>query len=147
MHTTTPDADLLFKIMRDMIDDNVEYLVIEITSHSLIQKRVHGINLIAAAVTNITPEHLDAHGSYEQLVKDKALIFNMSQSIFLNPAGLGFEEVKKYFPLNIHLVEVDVKKECAVLDNEFSKKYPGEYNLQNASLAIAIGKYLGLSEA
>jgi UDP-N-acetylmuramoylalanine--D-glutamate ligase len=143
LHTTTPDADLLFKILKDMVDDGVEYLVLEITSHGLVQKRVHGIHLIAAGITNITPEHLDAHGTYEQLIKDKSKIFAISDHAFLNPKGKGFEEAKKQIPQNIPITEAVIDEN--IIPQNFSENYPGDYNLQNASLAFAITKYLGLS--
>lgn len=143
LHTTTPDADLLFRILKDMVDDGVEYLILEITSHGLVQKRVHGIHLIAAGITNITPEHLDAHGTYEQLIKDKSKIFLISDHAFLNPKGRGFEEIKKQIPQNTPITEAITQEAFVPLD--FSKKYPGEYNLQNANLAAAITKYLGFS--
>ena len=147
LHTTTPDADLLFKIIKDMVDDGVEYLVLEITSHGLIQKRVHGIHLVASGVTNITPEHLDAHGTYEQLIKDKAKIFNISDAVFLNIHGKSFEQIKKYVPQNISLTEVDSKIVLSdILPQNFSEDYPGDYNLQNAALAVSITRSLDISD-
>src|SRR3989344_6815439 len=96
LHTTSPDPDVLFELLRAMVDAGIEYVVLEVTSHALIHKRFFGIHFEVCGVTNVTPEHLDAHGSYEQLIKDKALLFEVSSTIVLNKNGTGISEISKY---------------------------------------------------
>ena len=73
--TTTPDALDLQKIMREMRDDNVTHLVLEVSSHALQQHRVEGVNFDVVVFTNLTTEHLDYHGSMENYSKAKELLF------------------------------------------------------------------------
>ncbi len=73
--TTTPDALDLQRIMREMVDDKVTHLVLEVSSHALAQHRVEGVNFDVAVFTNLTAEHLDYHGSIENYSKVKELLF------------------------------------------------------------------------
>ena len=99
-HVTTPDPDLLFKTMRQMVDGGVEYLILEVTSIGLIQQRLHGVKFLASGVTNITHEHLDVHKTYEQLIKDKAKIFENSKNIILNIRGEGVDKIKNFMRMS-----------------------------------------------
>ena len=143
LHTTSPDPDVLFKLLFDMAESGIEYVVLEVTSHALIHKRFFGIRFDVCGVTNVTPEHIDAHGSYEQLIKDKALLFEVSSTIVLNKNGTGISEISKYTKKEIVYSNPD-DKFILSLGDSFKSKFPGEYNLQNATLAVEISKKLGV---
>jgi len=148
-HTTTPSPDILFKLLKDMVDAGTEYVVLEVSSHGLVQKRIHGINFIACAVTNVTPEHLDIHGNYKSLVKDKALIFKVSDAVFLNKNGIGIGRIKKFISRTNKLFEVGQKDKVLrkiAGNSDFKGRFPGEYNMQNTALAISIARHLGVSD-
>lgn len=73
---TTPDVIDLQKHMSNMVNDNVKALAIEVSSHSLIQKRTSALKYDYAIFTNLTHEHLDYHGTMESYFEAKALLFN-----------------------------------------------------------------------
>ena len=75
LHTTTPDAPDVQRYLAQMRDAGTEIAVLEVTSHGLVQHRVTGCAFDIAVVTNITHEHLDIHGSYEEYRAAKALLF------------------------------------------------------------------------
>ncbi|MCS6825665.1 MAG: UDP-N-acetylmuramoyl-L-alanyl-D-glutamate--2,6-diaminopimelate ligase [Caldilinea sp.] len=75
LHVTTPDAPEVQRFLRAMVDAGCCYAVVESTSHGLHQQRVAAVDFDVAAVTNITHEHLDYHGSREAYVAAKALLF------------------------------------------------------------------------
>ncbi|MFO7633546.1 MAG: UDP-N-acetylmuramoyl-L-alanyl-D-glutamate--2,6-diaminopimelate ligase [Caldilinea sp.] len=75
LHVTTPDAPEVQRFLRDMVEAGCEYAVIESTSHGLHQQRVAAVEFDVAAVTNITHEHLDYHGSRDAYVAAKSLLF------------------------------------------------------------------------
>jgi len=79
---TTPDALELHRILREMVDAGVETVVMEVSSHALLQERVHGITFKAAAFTNLTRDHLDYHKDMEEYFQAKRKLFveNLSQS-------------------------------------------------------------------
>jgi len=59
-----------------MISDGCSYAVMEVSSHSLILKRVYGLNFSSAIFTNITSDHLDFHGNLEEYFKAKKILFD-----------------------------------------------------------------------
>lgn len=75
LHTTTPDAADVQRLLAQMRDAGTEIAVLETTSHGLAQHRVGAIDFDIAVVTNITHEHLDFHGSYEAYRDAKAILF------------------------------------------------------------------------
>ena len=74
-HTTTPDAPAIQNYLAQMVEQGSEYAVIESTSHGFAQHRLDAIDFDIAVVTNITHEHLDLHGSWENYRDAKALLF------------------------------------------------------------------------
>ncbi len=73
-HTTTPDAPDVQRYLAQMVQAGAEYAVIESTSHGLAQHRLDAVDFDVAVVTNITHEHLDYHGSWENYRDAKALL-------------------------------------------------------------------------
>ena len=72
---TTPDHVGLQALLRDMVDGGVEYAVMEVSSHGLHQHRVDGCSFDVALFTNLTPEHLDYHGTMEEYYRSKERLF------------------------------------------------------------------------
>ncbi len=81
-HVTTPDAPDVQRYLAQMRDAGCLYAVVESTSHGLAQRRVAAVEYDVAAVTNITHEHLDYHGTREAYVQAKALLF---RSLYQRP--------------------------------------------------------------
>ncbi len=72
---TTPSGWLMQKWMAEMVKNNFQYAVLEISSQGLAQNRHQGINFDAAVFTNLAPEHIDAHGTFENYKRAKGLLF------------------------------------------------------------------------
>lgn len=75
LHVTTPEAPVIQKYLRRMVDAGVTHCVLETTSHALAQHRVTAVDFDIAIVTNITHEHLDYHGSHSAYVEAKSRLF------------------------------------------------------------------------
>jgi len=75
LHVTTPDAPELQSFLAQMVREGTEVAVLEATSHGLAQHRVAAAEFDVAVVTNITHEHLDYHGTWEQYRADKERLF------------------------------------------------------------------------
>lgn len=78
MGMTTPDPERLFGTLAEMKQDGVEYVFMEVSSHSLCLGRVAPIHFAAAAYTNLTPEHLDFHKTMDEYAAAKEILFTMS---------------------------------------------------------------------
>jgi UDP-N-acetylmuramoyl-L-alanyl-D-glutamate--2,6-diaminopimelate ligase len=72
---TTPDPFILHKILEYLYENNVNNAVFEASSHAIEQKRLHSVDLAAAAFTNISTDHLDYHKTKEEYLKAKASLF------------------------------------------------------------------------
>ena len=72
---TTPDAVTLHKVLYNMVAENVSHAAMEASSHGLDQKRMDGVDLAAAAFTNLTQDHLDYHGDMETYFQAKLRLF------------------------------------------------------------------------
>ncbi len=75
-HVTTPDSLALQEYLARMVKAELTHCVMEVTSHGLAQQRVAGCEFDIAAVTNITHEHLDYHGTFETYRAVKAGLFS-----------------------------------------------------------------------
>lgn len=74
---TTPDAVTLHRLMTDFLDQNVEYVAMEVSSHALEQGRVNGVAFSVAVFTNLTRDHLDYHGDMTAYGLAKSGLFAM----------------------------------------------------------------------
>ena len=77
LHVTTPEAPVVQRYLRRMVEAGVTHCVLETTSHSLAQHRVAAVDFDAAVVTNITHEHIDYHQSREGYMEAKERLFQM----------------------------------------------------------------------
>ncbi|MEM7128588.1 MAG: UDP-N-acetylmuramoyl-L-alanyl-D-glutamate--2,6-diaminopimelate ligase [Chloroflexota bacterium] len=84
LHVTTPDAPAIQQYLAKMRDAGCLYAIIESTSMGIAQFRVDAIDFDVAAVTNITHEHIDWHGSRSAYIDAKADLFRM---LFRNQSG------------------------------------------------------------
>ncbi len=80
LHVTTPEAPVIQRHLRRMVDAGLTHCILESTSHGLAQHRVSAVDYDIAVVTNITHEHLDYHGSQENYFAAKARLFHTLNS-------------------------------------------------------------------
>ncbi len=79
---TTPGPVELQRILRGLVDRGVKSIAMEVSSHSLDQRRIDGIELDVAVFTNLTRDHLDYHGTMEAYLEAKARLLE-----YLKPDG------------------------------------------------------------
>jgi len=72
---TTPGALDMQRYLAEMASSGSEYAVMEVSSHALDQYRVDAVDFACAIFTNITPEHLDYHQTFESYLTAKAKLF------------------------------------------------------------------------
>lgn len=103
LHVTTPEAPIIQKYLRMMVDAGLSHCVLEVTSHSLAQHRVDAVDFDLAVVTNITHEHLDYHGDFEGYFKAKSSLFNSlaKPRWSLNSGKREKDELRKTALLNL----------------------------------------------
>ena len=102
---TTPDALVLNALLAQMVDAGCEYAFMEVSSHSIDQHRISGLEFDGAIFTNITRDHIDYHLTFENYLKAKKQFFdNLSADAFA-------------------LTNADDKNGLVMLQNSKAKKY------------------------
>lgn len=173
LHTTTPDSPDVQAYLAQMVEAGAEYAVLEATSHGLSQHRVAACDFDVAVVTNITREHLDFHGSFEEYREAKASLFRALQKsarkpgvpkvAVLNADDSSFEYLKD-IPADQQLTyavdrEADVKAtdvQVAGRGSSFTAltsrgsfqvrtAMPGVFNVYNTLAAIAVALSQGVA--
>ncbi|GHT52049.1 UDP-N-acetylmuramoyl-L-alanyl-D-glutamate--2,6-diaminopimelate ligase 1 [Endomicrobiia bacterium] len=90
---TTPQSLDIYKIMREMVDNGIKHLAMEVSSHALSLGRVHGIDFDMAIFTNLTQDHLDFHKNMNSYFEAKSMLFR--------GLGAGTKRNKKYAIINV----------------------------------------------
>ena len=73
---TTPDAITINQLFSDMVDAGCEYCFMEVSSHAIAQNRISGLDFDIAVFTNISRDHLDYHGTFENYLDTKKSFFD-----------------------------------------------------------------------
>ncbi len=94
---TTPDPVTLHAMLAELVDEGVTHLAFEASSHGLDQHRLDGVELSAAAFTNLGRDHMDYHPSVDAYLKAKLRLFaellEPGQPAVINTDGAGAEDV------------------------------------------------------
>ena len=116
-HVTTPEAPDVHRYLAEMVAAGMSHVVLEATSHGLDQQRVAECGFDVAVVTNITHEHLDYHGSYEEYRSAKSRLFtylaDTPQKVIGNPrlAVLNKDDVSfEYLGVLVDGLDTNVKR-------------------------------------
>ena len=105
-HVTTPDAHDVQRYLAKMVEAGLTHVVLETTSHGWAQYRVDACEFDIGVVTNITHEHMDEHGSYENYRAAKARLFSSLEVTSEKPQGnprlgvINRDDVKSFDFLN-----------------------------------------------
>ena len=145
-HVTSPDPFPLQKYLREAVNYGDTHVVLEVTSHGLSQHRVFGIRFNVGVLTNITHEHLDWHGTYEEYLRMKLKLLIRSGTVVLNrdDAAVYNKIVRKLGKKKI--ITYAIHRDALVTPHAFPFKtrLPGEYNKYNCLAAIAACLGLGI---
>ncbi len=159
LNNTTPDIEELYEYLYECANDDIKYVVMEVSSHALDQDRVYGLKYDACIFTNLTEDHLDYHKNMEEYKKAKLLLFNKLRNKRIAIVNSDDQNYKDFMLSNNYNVKVgrfgdfkikDIKLNDDSLDLKFSFKNDyfkhlnmvGKYNAYNYLEAIAALVYL-----
>lgn len=145
---TTPESLELFGLLRNIADSGIEYVIMEVSSHSLNQFRVFGIDFKVAIFTNLTHDHLDYHKTIENYAEAKKILFdNLSENSIAivnydSPfSGKMLENCKsrrKYYISRLNKMENDNSNNydnySILIDNEEISIYGNTFNLKISNI-------------
>lgn len=163
---TTLDPVHLHGTFHELNLDGFTHVVMEVSSHSIHQHRISDVEFNIAAFTNLTPEHLDYHGTMEDYFHVKSRLFNTlpitATSIINIDDAYGTRMIEESTapvvtcsvngPADIHFKEVSgsingISGTISAGDHtiEIDCPLPGTFNLDNILMAVSISYVLGLS--
>jgi len=151
---TSPSPFVIQKFLRDCVTAQCTHAVLECSSHGLVQGRLMFIFPNVATITNISKEHLDYHGSMQQYIKDKSILFTMLKSKGTKVLNMDDETFNDYSAISsLRSVSYSTKNtDASVFASQISLEptgstatidssilhlnIPGEFNIENALCAI-----------
>jgi len=135
---TMPGRLKLQKFLRQAVSAGCQYAVIEVTSEGIKQHRQRFIDFDIAVFTNLTPEHIESHGSFERYREAKAKLFQACKNIHIINTDDPNAEYFLQFPAQKKIVygsPTSVKLNLKLL---------GEFNIYNALAALQVGLSQGI---
>lgn len=81
---TSPESLDLQRLLKDMVDAGMQYVVMEVSSHALALNRVYGLHFLIGLFTNLSEEHLDFHKDMDDYLNAKAKLFEISDFALVN---------------------------------------------------------------
>jgi UDP-N-acetylmuramoyl-L-alanyl-D-glutamate--2,6-diaminopimelate ligase len=166
-HITTAQAGILQKRLSEFKKAGVEWVVIETSSHALAQHRIWGIPYEIAIMTNVTGDHLDYHGTFENYLKAKVRLFKIANRHgrkfgVVNAddpnAGRFVDNISRSMTYGVKNGQLKATNVFLGADHStYQVEYdsdiynihvniPGEFNVSNSLAALAVGREIGLSK-
>ncbi len=142
---TMPGRFKIQKFLRQAVNAGCQYAILEVTSQGILQHRHSFINFEAAVFTNLTPEHIEAHGGFKNYRAAKGKLFQVTKKnhvINIDDENadyfLQFPAQEKYtYGLN--------RGDLNNKDLQLRLSLPGEFNVYNALAAISVGLSQGIN--
>jgi UDP-N-acetylmuramoyl-L-alanyl-D-glutamate--2,6-diaminopimelate ligase len=158
-----PGRFFMQRFIRSAVKARCDFVILEMTSQGAAQGRHQFIDLDTLAITNISPEHIEAHGSYENYVNAKLsiakdCIAKSNKEIRTIIAKAGDKESPKFLEVDADrkitysiedIAPYSIKKEGVDINigsHETHSPLSGLFNIENIALSIAIARHHGVSD-
>ncbi len=171
-NNSTPESLDINRYMREMLDEGIKHVVIEVSSQALVNYRVNDIKFDIVAYTNLSPDHISPteHHSFEEYRDAKKRLFtdfnstfaiyniddeysaymlsdNRSQKISYGIKGNGVYQGEGIMPYkNDSCFGIKFRLILNGTETYVSLKTPGKFSVYNALCAIAISHYMGVMD-
>lgn len=142
---TMPGRLKLQRFLRQALNAGCRYAVLEITSEGIKQHRHQFIDFDIAVFTNLTPEHIEAHGSFEKYQEAKGKLFQTTKGthiINLDDENAGYF---LQFPANKKYTYGLYKGDVNTKNTQFKLRLIGDFNIYNGLAAICVGLSQGIN--
>ena len=162
---TTPEAVEINEMLREMVDADQKFCVIEVSSIALVLERVYGLDFDAGIFTNLSSEHLDLHKTMESYLEAKKILFDLLDEkgfAVSNKDDIYGENILKDTKAQKIYYSINNKSEYKATNEAFSieglefelssgeqnyritSKLSGRFNIYNVLAAIALVREFGI---
>lgn len=162
---TTPPPEKLAPLFAQAVENGAEYAVMEVSSHSIAQKRVGALDFEVGIFTNITRDHLDYHKTMEEYTRVKASFFSRCKNSVINLDDEKAQDMARnaldkvffvsekderadFFIKDIDIAVHGMSYTLAFGGDEMKISVPlaGDFNIYNTAQAAIAAKLLGIGE-
>lgn len=140
---TMPGRFVIQKFLRESADNDCKFTILEVTSEGIKQFRHRFINFDAAIFTNLFPEHIESHGSFEKYRKAKLDLFRKTKNIHI----VNADDKNAFYFLDIPAKEkitYSLNPPAGGWPKNIKLKLVGELNKYNALAALTIAQKYGV---
>ena len=162
---TTPESYELFKDMRQVVDNGMTHLVMEVSSQAYLKNRVYGLRYDVGAFLNISPDHIgpNEHPTFEDYLAHKLMLLDHSDEVIVNAETDHFDTIYTYAKKTHHKVytysrQMFTSEESAIHESRFTVvksefnemlgsyrlNVPGDFNESNAMAAMMLVSFAGV---
>lgn len=163
LNPTTPDSIELQASFDEMLKEEAEYVVMEVTSSALSQHRVAGCDFDIGVFSNLTQDHLEEHGTMENYKNAKMKLFNMCKKAVINSDDAVSKEIMERSNASIVTYGIEIDSDFKATNIEYSFKGTefdldfqnslyrvrtrllGKFNVYNILASIAVCHGLGFT--
>ena len=165
---TTPDPVDFQRLLRRMADEQVQYVVMEVSAHAMAMRRIEGMFFQVAGFTNFTQDHLDFFGDMDTYLKAKLrlltrekcahVVFNADDekvASAVRALDIPSSDIGIRVPSDIHANDIEVCERGCSYQLTFSKRFKlnihmqlaGVFNVYNSMMAAAMCDQLGVDKS
>lgn len=145
-HVTSPPAMDVQRFLKSAKQVGDEFMILEVTSHALEQFRVWGVKFEIGVITNITHEHLDYHGNFENYLKAKAKLIKNAEVAVLNRDDANFKKLSQYSLGKVFSFGLNKNADFNPANFPLKLQLAENYNIYNALAAAAVATILGIDK-
>jgi len=145
LRMTMPGRFQVQKLLREAVNSDCQYAILEVTSEGIKQYRHKFIDFSVAVFTNLTPEHIEAHGSFEKYREAKGKLFQATKGIHVINLDDKNANYFLQFPAGKICTYGLNQGDINTQNTQFKLKLIGDFNIYNALAAICVGVSQGIS--
>lgn len=144
---TMPGRFFVQKFLREAVDNKCDFAIIEMTSEGAKMYRHKWVELDSLIFTNLSPEHIESHGSFDNYLKAKLRLAEAVKNSSKKNRAVIANAHDKY---SSKFLVYDIEKNITYGFEDASGlqlKLPGDFNVLNAAAAVALGRHFGIPDA
>lgn len=145
LRMTMPGRFFIQRFLRKAVNSSCQYAILEVTSEGIKQYRHKFINFQVAVFTNLAPEHIEAHGSFEKYREAKGKFFQATKNIHIINTDDENGDYFLEFPANKKYTYGLNKGDINNKNIQLNLRLIGDFNIYNALAAISVGLSQGIN--
>ena len=146
LRMTMPGRFFIQKFLKKAVKEGCQLAILEVTSEGIKQHRHRFLDFKVAVFTNLAPEHIEAHGSFEKYREAKGKLFQVVKEIHVINIEDKNSDYFLKFPAKRKITYGLEKGEINLENTKIKLKIPGEFNIYNALAAISVAISQGIDK-